>query len=66
MRELREKEISAIAGGYRAGVPTGALQMFRPGGPVNPLAVTFGTPIASGFALPASAGAVVYWPNGIF
>ncbi len=66
MRELDEKEISAIAGGYRAGVPAGASRIFWPGGPVNPLTVTFGTPTGPSLALPGYSDYAGYWPRGMF
>ena len=63
MRELDEKEQSAIAGGYSVAVPVGASQMFLTGDPVNPLAVTFGTPVEPNLVLPSQSG---YWPRRTF
>jgi len=64
MRELDEIEMSAIAGGYFAGVPAGASRIFWPGDPVNPLTVTFGTPTTPSLVtVPDHAD---YWPRGIF
>ena len=57
MRELDEKEMQAVTGGSRAEFPARACQQIWPTDPVNPLTVTFGTPVASRLALPG------IWPR---
>ena len=52
MRELDAKEMEAITGGRSAGFPGMASQQFWPTDPVNPLTVTFGTPVEPGLVLP--------------
>ncbi len=57
MRKLEEKEMQAVTGGRSAGFPAMAPQQFWPTDPVNPLTVTFGTPVAPHLALPG------IWPR---
>ena len=52
MRELSEKEIGAITGGYSPGGPNRLSNWYQPWRPPNPLTVTFGTPVEPGPVLP--------------
>ena len=60
MRELDGKEMAAITGGSTAPWSGGPSPMIWPTGEVNPLTVTFGTPIQPGLVEPA------FWPSRIF
>ena len=52
MRELDQEELGAISGGYSPSGLPGASNQFQTAWPPNPLTVTFGTPVESGFELP--------------